>query len=129
MKQVNQNPSSRNNNGETDWQILGEIELPVGSNADFAISAWLTELLGPLNLSRDFLHKVLESAQGSAMRTLLPNAAMALGNIHLSVLATQEYLSKGETWGFFHIERIKYQVDGIVAHDYIIDFYLYVEGE
>ena len=129
MKQVNQITSSRNNNGETDWQILGEIELPFGSSADFAISAWLTELLGPLNLSRDFLHKVLESAQDSAMRALLPNAAMAVGNIHLSVLATQEFLSKGKTWGFFHIERIEHQVDGVVAHDHKIDFYLYVEGE
>lgn len=123
------NISSRNNNGETDWQILGEIELPVGSDADSAISKWLTELLDPLNLSTDFLSRVLESAQDSATRALLPNAAMPIRHIHLSVLATLEHLSKGKTWGFFHIERIEHEVDGVVAHDHTIDFYLYVEGE
>lgn len=87
------------------------------------------ELLGSLNLSADFLNRVLKSAQDSATRALHPNIAMESGHIHLSIFVPQERAAKGKTWGYFHMERIENRTDDIVSHNHAIDFYLYMEGE
>ena len=113
----------------TDWHLLGELELPAGAAADSAIQTWIAPVLNTLNLSPEFLDRVLKSVQESAMRYLHPDAGLTSGHIHLSIHAPRENLVKGKTWGFFHIERIENRADGIDGRGHAIDFYLYVEGE
>jgi hypothetical protein len=55
----------------TDWQVLGELELPFGVDAGPAIKTWLLELLTPLRLHVDFLNRVLESAENAVARAVL----------------------------------------------------------
>ena len=113
----------------TDWHLLGELELPAGAAADSAIQSWIAPVLNMLNLSPDFLDRVVKSAQESAMRYLHPDAGLTSGHIHLSVHAPREHLAKGKTWGYFHVERIENRAEMMDSQDHAIDFYLYVEGE
>ena len=111
------------------WQKLGELELPIGIHLDDSLRAWLTNILAPLPVSKDFWNRVLSSADESAARALRSGAAMNFAHIHFSVFAPNKSDSGGKTWGFFHIERIESQVEDISASDHAIDLYLYMEGE
>ena len=111
------------------WQTLGELELPAVASTDDAIHAWLAEILVHLNLSPDFLGRVLKSAQESAGNAFHPNSEDALSHIHISILVPHEHASSGKSWGFFHIEKIETATDSSDERHHAIDFYLYVEGE
>lgn len=113
----------------TAWHRLGELELPAGAAAQAAIQTWIAPVLGTLNLTPDFLDRVVRSAQESAMRYLHSEAGLTSGHIHLSIHAPREGRAKGKTWGFFHIERIENRAERMDGHDHAIDIYLYVEGE
>jgi len=112
-----------------DWHTLGELELLVGASADEAIHAWLAEILAPLNLSPDFLGRVLKSAQESVGHAIHPNSEDTHSHIHISVLVPRGHITPGRSWGFFHIERIEASKDSSDERYHAIDFYLYVEGE
>lgn len=126
MKQIDSPHKDKQDSG---WQLLGGINLSVSSEVDFPITPWLTELLGPLDLSIDFLNRVLESVQDSVARAIHSNVANPFGHINLSVFAPHEPISIRKTWGFFHIERIESRDDSVDAREHAIDFYLYVEGQ
>lgn len=117
-----------NNDIKTGWQILGELEVPVASDADGAIRTWLVELLAPLSLNADFLNKVLKSAQASITRAQQPSNEMIFGHVHLSIFAPYERTSKGSTWGFFRIEKIDSRDHDKDHPDHSVEFYLYLEG-
>ena len=104
------------------WNMLGEIELPAGSNANMSIGSWLTELLAPLSLNEHVLHKVLRSAEEYVGRALAQKVYRGFDHIHLSIFAPHEPTSTANTWGFFRIEKI----DGT---DHTVEFYMYVEGQ
>jgi hypothetical protein len=112
-----------------DWHTLGELELPVGVSTNEAVHIWLAEILAPLNLSPDFLERVLISAQESAGHALQPNAEGTLSHIHIAILVPRDHAPAGKSWGFFHIERIEANSDDNDECHHAIDFYLYVEGE
>lgn len=120
---------SMQNKDTTDWQILGQLELPVASQSDDAIRIWLKETLNPLNLHADFLNKILKSAQDSAARTMQIESGMGFEHIHLLVFVPSDRTSKGLTWGFFRIEKIENTKADESPPDHAIEFYLYVEGE
>ena len=125
---MNTTPSTRLHPPGADWQILGELELPVAVSTDDAIYAWLEELLCPLALSSDFLTNVTHSAQESTLR-VLKNYALEFEHLHLSILVPSLHKLIGKSWGFFHIERIENQKDDPAQQDHAIDFYLYMEGD
>ena len=95
---------------------------------DDAIHAWLTEVLDPLNLYTDFLDKILQSAQDAATRVWQAEPRMESEHIHLFIFVPHDYFSKGQTWGFFRIEKIENATGDKTAHDHAIEFYLYVDG-
>ena len=112
-----------------DWQILGELALPVGSNADDRITVWLAETLNPLNLHADFVNKVLKSAQDAMARAMQVEFVTEFAHIHLLVFAPADRASKGQTWGFFRISKIEGAKGDESPPDHAIEFYLYVEGQ
>jgi hypothetical protein len=119
---------SMQNKDTTDWQLLGQLELPVASNADDPTRIWLMEILGPLNLPVDFLNKILKSTQDSATRVMQAEFLIKFEHIHLFIFVPSAHTSRGRTWGFFRIEKIEKVTadDGPPAH--AIEFYLYLEG-
>jgi hypothetical protein len=110
------------------WQILGEVALPVAFETDDVLRTWLSEILDPLRLHTDFLHKVLNSVEESTARVMQPGSGMTFGRVHLSIFAPDPPWRKSRTWGFFLIERI----DGLRQQEnhpgYAVEVYLYLEG-
>jgi hypothetical protein len=123
----NTNPSQNEISG-TDWQVMGKLELPIGSGADDAIESWLVETLSLLNLRTDFLNKVLKSAQEVAARAMQAEALMQFKHVHLLVFAPPDHASNRHNWGFFRIEKVENaSVQDYPSHE--IEFYLYQEGK
>ena len=106
------------------WQMLGELILSVGSNPDELISLWLKEQLAPLGLHEKFLTRVLQSAQNYAGRALRADMEAQFGHIHLSLFGPNERTSKGQTWGFFRIEKIDSGDQNLSHPDHTLEFYL-----
>src|SRR6185503_101176 len=112
------------NKDKTDWQILGQLRLPVGSNADDPIRIWLMEILAPINLPVNFLDKILKSAQDSARRAMQAESLMKFEHIHLIIFVPSGHVSKRRTWGFFRIEKIENVTADYRLPDHAIEFYL-----
>jgi hypothetical protein len=120
---------SSHNTPATDWQMLGEFELPVGFDTQNIINARLAEILLPLKLQADFLNRILKSAQSAGVRAGESNgAAREYGHIHFSVFAQFSHDIDGKTWGFFRIEKLGGAGRARNPLDHSIEFYLYIEG-
>lgn len=120
--------SSQNPPLPVDWQLLGELELPVGSTIESALHTWLVELLAPFRLQSNFLNKVLASMQESTGRVMQLNTEGLFEHVHLSVFAPEPQSQRGKTWGFFRIvkiDRLEKQKDHL---DHAVEIYLYPEG-
>jgi hypothetical protein len=115
-------PSSTSN-----WQMLGELVLPIASDSNELIAARLAELLAPLALHENFLNRVLKSAQSYVRRALTPEASVPLGEIHIYIFGPNERMSKDQTWGFFRIEKIDSHERDLADPDHTAEFYLYRE--
>jgi hypothetical protein len=126
---VRKNKPSPNNFPGTDWQLLDELELSVGSSMDdkIDINVWLTEILSPLELHIDFFHRVSSSAQDAIARAMHIVARTELAHVHLLIFATKENTSKGKSWGFFRIEKGETSTAHKNRYNNLIEFYLYVE--
>lgn len=109
------------------WQVLGELELTLGSNVEDEVRAWLTVLLLPLLLHESFLNKVLRSAQEYSLRALRSNSDAANGHVHLVIFVQQDRTLRGDTWGFFRIEKIENAEQNPLHSDHTVEFYLYLE--
>lgn len=125
MKQID--PSTNRYSG-TDWRILGELELSVGSETNGVVGMWLTEILSPLDLHEEFLNRLLKSAQDATERAFHVKAGVMFEHIHLLIFVPPERASRDKIWGFFRIEKIENATGGITMAAHAIEFYLYVEG-
>jgi hypothetical protein len=111
------------------WQILGDLELPVRFEADSGINAWLTDLLNPLNLHADFQNKVLTSALEAASRALQVETGRAFEHTHLLIFVPAKRELEGQTWGFFRIEKIESSFPEKDTPGHAIELYLYLESQ
>jgi hypothetical protein len=122
------NTNTSDNIPHTDWQMLGELELPVGSSSEDAIYDWLSNVLNPLALQDHFLSQILQSAQDATGRAMRSEQATEFRHLHFLVHAPRHLASSGQTWGFFQIEKLGSSTEGGNSHDHTIEFYLYLEG-
>lgn len=126
MKHHDPSQTSSLGNG---WQILGDLELPAGSDPDEAIHSWLTGLVEPLRLPADFLNKVLVSTREACSRLLEAGNQQEPGHIHLNVRAPGGHsLRKGQNWGFFRIEKVEDRAQNDETAGHSVELYLYPEG-
>ena len=125
---LNSTDSSHTRRSNPEWFLLGDLELPVGTNLDGTLHAWLTELLGPLALHPDFMDRILKSAQDSAEHALQDETVLLYDHIHLMIHVPMEHGSKSGTWGFFHVEKTGHGGEESSAAVHSIEFYLYKEG-
>lgn len=124
---MNPNESNLRDPSGAGWQLLGELELTLGLNVEDEVRAWLAVLLLPLLLHESFLNKVLRSAQEYSLHALRSNINEANGHVHLVILVQQDHAMRGETWGFFRIEKIGRTEQGPLHSDHRVEFYLYLE--
>jgi hypothetical protein len=113
---------------DANWQFLGELELPVDSDAVQTVHLWLTESLKPLELQEDFMNKILKSAQGAVARIIGVEAVREFEHIRIILLVPPEQMLTGQSWGFFRDEKLIDAAEGPVMHVQRITFYLYLEG-
>ena len=112
----------------TDWQMLGELKLHIGSSTDNEIHAWLSEALDTLKLNAHLMNQILQSAQDAARRAMRSERAAEFRHLHFLVHTPKRPASNGQTWGFFQIEKMGDSTEGGNSHDHAIEFYLYLEG-
>ena len=112
----------------SEWQFLGELELPAGANLGESIHAWLTKLFDPLALHGDFLNRILQSAQDAAARVFQSESAEKYDHIHLVIYGPGEHGAKPGTWGFFRVEKVENTAEEASTRAHSIEFYLYREG-
>ena len=123
------NTDNTTHNPSAGWQILGELELPVGTSMEEALYAWLTEILHPLNLQAELLNKIIASAQDAVARAIHAEIIHKFEHIHLTVFAPSERAGKEQAWGFFRLEKIEDAKDEQAGGDHAVGFYLYGEGD
>jgi hypothetical protein len=120
---------SHTQNQRSEWQFLGELELPAGVNLDEPIRTWLAGLFDPLALHGDFLNRILKSAQDAAARVFLSESAGKVDHIHLVIYGPNEQGLKPGTWGFFRVEKVENNAEEPFTAAHSIEFYLYREGQ
>ena len=111
------------------WQALGELILPRGEHPDQAIGRWLPEILLPLQLTEDFLSRVIRSAQETAERAIQSQSENAAGDFLLSFFIPLTLTAAGTTWGYFSVVKLEHPDSSPNTEASRINFYLYVEGE
>ena len=122
------NSNTSHNIPHTDWQMLGELELPVDLSTYGAIHPRLKGVLDPLQLHTDLLHTIMTSAQDAAARVRQAEVTSKFEHIHITVYILQNHKSNKGTWGFFWIEKFKDATEGITVSAHSVEFYLYMEG-
>ena len=128
VKRVKHSDPSPNNLPATDWQFLGELKLSIGSNVDGTINAWLTKSLSPLNLHADFLGKILKSVEEAAEHAMKSEVAEATFEYLYILIFAPGGHPKGQTWGFFRVERTDTTTKTKNPNRYVIEYYLYQDG-
>jgi len=122
------NTDNTTHNPGAGWQILGELELPVGASAENALYAWLTEILHPLNLQAELLNKIIASAQDAVARAIQAEVTLKFEHIHLTVFVPSAREEKEKAWGFFRLEKIEDTKEDQTDGDHAVEFYLYGDG-
>jgi hypothetical protein len=127
MKQHAEILPSRRPSG-ADWQVLGELEIPIGSEYAGVINIWMKEKLSPLKLQADFISRILKSAQDAVGRFAESiGTRTEVGQLHIRVLAPISHKLDEKTWGFFRIEKLESVREARNPPDHYIEFHLYFE--
>jgi hypothetical protein len=130
MNRVSSEAGQPSNPGpDTDWQVLGEFELPFGENAHSMIDAWLSEALAPLHLHVSFQDKVLRSAASAAAHAMQTETGIKHQHTHLLVYIPISRPANVRTWGFFRIDKLEPAAEKQGSSDHSIELYLYLEGQ
>lgn len=111
----------------TGWQLLDELELPADSVAEGVFRTWLTGTLARLDLESGVLNRILESAQEGVARLERTSASAKIERVRMALLVPQEDAARGQSWGFFRVEKSISRADSSFAAFRAIEFYLYRE--
>lgn len=123
------NTDNTTHNSAAGWQILGELELPVGASVEKVLHAWLTKILHPLNLQMELSIKIIASAQEAVARAIQAEITPKFDHVHLTVFIPSEWEEKKQAWSFFRLEKIEDMKDEQTDGTHAIEFYLYGEGD
>jgi hypothetical protein len=113
-----------------EWKLLGKLDIAFSTDAESTLSDWLEKVLKPLDLRTEFERRVINSAHETIAHATPPNGMLLEeDHLHLLIFVTEDYASKGRTWGFFHIEKTDGAANECNPHDHSIEFYLYLESQ
>lgn len=119
---------SHSHNPDTDWQNLGELELPLGALARSMLDTWLLDVLTPLHLNAEFLNKILLSAEEIAMRAMHADMLIPYQHTRLLIFIPSNRPLNEQTWGFFRIEKVELVEEHVNFIHNTIEIYLFPEG-
>jgi len=110
---------------DADWQILGQLELPLRANAQLAINAWLSKALTPLHLPTTLLNAILQSAEEAIARATQAEVSTKDHKTRLVVYVPAARPVNRQPWGFFRLEKVA--AASLDSCGRSIAFYLYRE--
>ena len=119
------NTENTTHDPSADWQILGELELPVSTSVEEALYTWLTKTIHPLNLQAELLNKIIVSAQDAIARAIHAEILLKFEHIHLTIFVPSKREEKEQAWGFFRLEKIEDSKEKLTGGDHTVEFYLY----
>ena len=122
------NSQSHTDSHNSNWELLGEIELPFNGSQYEAIHEWLSQTLEPLKLHEDLIRRVETSLQEANRRAMDMHTGKKMQNIHLRIHVPLERTSKGKTWGFFRVEKIEEKSTNGQMPDHATELFLYLEA-
>jgi hypothetical protein len=127
-KNMNENDVLNSNKSKNSgWKKIGELNyLPNGNNG--SVFSWLRIVFAPLKLSSRYLNEIIRTAKTASTRAAVEYADHDIFT-HLAIYIPDGSISKGGTWGLFHMERIKMRDEDKNIVDHTIHFYLYMERE
>jgi hypothetical protein len=111
------------------WELLAELELPLGADQNETIHAWLDRILKPLNLYEDMCHRVERSLQEAASRALNVHLEKKTRHMHLKIYLPRDRVSKGKNWSFFRVEKAEEHSEEEQIPNHAIELYLYLETQ
>ena len=112
----------------TNWQSLGQLKLVAGSNPDGTIKGWLMDALADFSLPGDLISRLLASIEEATARVLSPDGVDGqFEYLEVVVLAPPKQVAKGQTWGFFRVERASTDSLSRSTKGHCIEYYLYVD--
>jgi hypothetical protein len=114
---------------ETDWQMLGDLEVRSDPDLEHTVQAWLNKTLEPLGLHADLLDRIFRSACEAATRALqLKDPDMRFNHVHLLAFASHSGETSRQTWGFFRLQKLEAAAES-ASPNHSIELYLYLEGQ
>src|SRR5512141_258783 len=102
---MNSQPQTASNN--SNWDLLGELELFLNTDQKEVIHGWLSQTLEPLKLHEDLIRRVETSLLEATRRAQDAHTGKKMQHLHLRIHMPMERTSKGKTWGFFRVEKIE----------------------
>ena len=126
MKQHSSQAGQLNHHGaDTDWQMLWELELPLGADARLMFNSSLSEALAPLHVPAGLSDKILQSAEEATTRAMHAEEMRRHQPTRLLIYIPAGSPLHPQTWGFFRLEKI--ETGGVNSCIHSIAFYLYRE--
>ena len=120
------NNQPHNDSHSSNWELLGELELPLNDNQNFTIHEWLDPILSPLQVHQDIFRRVETSLQEAGRRARDTHTERKYRHIHLKIyLPVNREL--GRNWSFFRVEKMGDHSMNKLPADHAIELYLYVE--
>ena len=121
------NAQSQTDSYNSNWELTGELELPLSSAQNEKIHDWLNITLEPHQLHEDICRRVEISMQEAVARALATDMGSHPQHVHLKIYLPTERESKGNNWSFFRVEKTEeYSHNGQIS-DHAIELYLYLE--
>ena len=111
----------------SNWELLGELELPLRAGQNEAIHDWLERMLEPLKLYEDICRRVEMSLQEAAARILDSHSEGKTHHVHLKIYLPVERTSKGKNWSFFRVEKMEEHSHDEQIPDHAVELYIYLE--
>ena len=121
------NSQSKINPHNSNWDLLGELELPLCTGQNQTIHEWLKLLLQPLQLREYIIRRVETSFQEATTRTLETQIWRRTRHIHLRIYVPVARMSKGINRGIFRIEKIEARSIDKSIPGHATEIYLFLE--
>ena len=116
------NPTSKQYS-QTDWHLLGQSKLSIGSTSQTLPQSWLFRILEPLNLPTDLTNKLKLSFD----ETISQFSAYSRIKVRLYISKDMKANhSSNKNWGYFKLEKVDTNTETKKNAEHIIEYYLYV---
>ena len=121
--------ASAESSTQTDWLLIGQLELQPGPHPDGSLEAWLLGNLKPFELPTDLLSQFNASVTEAVSRMNL-SPMQSTQEASLKLFVSQDVKTarfSNRYWGFFRLEKVSIGSGEGATPEHILEYYLYLE--